>query len=179
MGLSIVTMSNLISYVDLVNDNDATAALKYTYKGISGLGEDGSSIQPMYRYVDPSHIGVLDLDSSSVSDPGMSGMICPMTNIFGTSFSEYEEPNTWREQYGNLQKEWKADAKPAFIFDREPDKPDYYAIRQKIVEEDLELTKIIAPLYNDDPNIVYTQCGEALEREDKKKKDLSLFILKE
>jgi hypothetical protein len=97
-NVSSPTMTNLISYKDLVNDNDATAALKYTYKGISGLGEDGSSIQPMYRYIDPSHVGILDLDSSSVSDPGMSGMICPMTSIYGTSFSEYEEPNTWKEQ---------------------------------------------------------------------------------
>ena len=178
-NVSSPTMTNLISYRDLVNDNDATAALKYTYKGISGLGEDGSSIQPMYRYIDPSHVGVLDLDSSSVSDPGMSGMICPMTNIYGTSFSEYEEPNTWKEQYGNLQNEWKKNAIQPFIFDKEPEKPDYYAIRQKIVEEDLELTKIIAPIYNEDPNIVYTACGEALEKDEKNKTSESLFVLKE
>ena len=73
---NISTMSNLISYRDKVNDNDATSALKFTYKGISGLGEDGASIQDVYRYVDPTHIGILDLDSSSGSDPGMSGMIC-------------------------------------------------------------------------------------------------------
>ena len=180
-NVSSPVMTNLVSYRDLVNDNDATAALKYTYKGISGLGEDGSSIQPMYRYVDPSHIGILDLDSSSVSDPGMSGMICPMADVFGTSFSEYEEPNTWKEQYGNLQKEWKKDAIQPISFDVEPEKPDYYAIRNKIVEEDLELTKIIAPIYNEDPNIVYTAYGASLEKEEKKKatSDLSLFVLKE
>ena len=179
-NVSSATMSNLISYRDLVNDNDATAALKYTYKGISGLGEDGASIQPMYRYVDPSHIGILDLDSSSVSDPGMSGMICPMAKVFGTSFSEYEEPDTWQDQYGHLQKEWKAEAIQPLIFDREQEQPDYYAIRNKIVEEDLELTKIIAPIYNEDPNIVYTQCGTSLERDRKKKEEnLSLFIIKE
>ena len=180
-NVSSPVMTNLVSYRDLVNDNDATAALKYTYKGISGLGEDGSSIQPMYRYVDPSHIGILDLDSSSVSDPGMSGMICPMADVFGTSFSEYEEPNTWKEQYGNLQKEWKKDAIQPISFDVEPEKPDYYVIRNKIVEEDLELTKIIAPIYNEDPNIVYTAYGASLEKEEKKKatSDLSLFVLKE
>jgi hypothetical protein len=179
-NVSSPTMTNLISYRDLVNDNDATAALKYTYKGISGLGEDGSSIQPMYRYIDPSHVGILDLDSSSVSDPGMSGMICPMANVYGTSFSEYDEPSTWKEQYGNLQKEWKKNAIQPLIFDKEPAKPDYYAIRNKIVEEDLELTKIIAPIYNEDPNIVYTACGAALEKEEKKQEsNLSLFVLKE
>ena len=179
-NVSSPSMSNLISYRDLVNDNDATAALKYTYKGISGLGEDGTSIQPMYRYIDPSHIGILDLDSSSVSDPGMSGMICPMTQVFGTSFSEYEEPNTWREQYEPLQKEWKKDAIPAVTFDKEPEPTDYYARRQKIVEEDLELTKVICPVYNDDPNIVYTLYGSQLEKEEKKEEgNISLFVLKD
>ena len=139
------------------------------------MGEDGSSIQPMYRYIDPSHVGILDLDSSSVSDPGMSGMICPMTNIYGTSFSEYEEPNTWKEQYGYLQTEWKKDAIQPISFDREPEKKDYYAIRQKIVEEDLELTKIISPIYNDDPSILYTAYAETLEKDDKKNKGTSLF----
>ena len=62
--------SNLVAYRDMVNDNDATVALKYTYKGISGLGEDGASVQPVYRYVDPSHVGILDLDASSGSYPG-------------------------------------------------------------------------------------------------------------
>ena len=180
-NVSSAMMSNLISYRDLVNDNDATAALKYTYKGISGLGEDGSSIQPMYRYVDPSHIGILDLDSSSVSDPGMSGMICPMANIYNTSFSEYEEPNTWQQQYGHLQKEWKKGAIQPLIFEREPEAPDYYAIRNKIVEEDLELTKVIAPIYNVDPNIIYTACGQNLEREEEAKNadNISLFLLKD
>ena len=183
-NVSSSTMSNLISYRDLVNDNDATAALKYTYKGISGLGEDGASIQPMYRYVDPSHIGILDLDSSSVSDPGMSGMICPMANIFGTSFSEYDEPSTWNDQYGFLQKEWKKDSIEPFTFSSEPEKPDYYAIRKKIVEEDLELTKVIAPMYNEDPNILYTVYGAMLENEKKQQQDnndneKSLFIFRE
>ena len=169
-------MTNLISYRDLVNDNDATAALKYTYKGISGLGEDGASIQPIYRYIDPSHIGILDLDSSSVSDPGMSGMICPMADIYGTSFSEYEEPNTWREQYGKLQTEWKKEVIQPLIFEKEPEKTDYYAIRQKIVEEDLELTKVICPIYSDDPNINFAAYAEEA---DKKKEEVSLFIFKE
>lgn len=175
-NVSSTNMSNLVSYRDLVNDNDATAALKYTYKGISGLGEDGASIQPIYRYIDPSHVGILDLDSSSVSDPGMSGMICPMANIYGTSFSEYEEPNTWRDQYGKLQTEWKKEVIQPLIFEKEPEKTDYYAIRQKIVEEDLELTKVICPIYSDDPNINFAAYAEEA---DKKKEEVSLFIFKE
>ena len=176
-NVSSTNMSNLVSYRDLVNDNDATAALKYTYKGISGLGEDGASIQPIYRYIDPSHVGILDLDSSSVSDPGMSGMICPMTNIYGTSFSEYEEPNTWRDQYGNLQTEWKIGAVKPIQFEIEPPRPDYYEIRQNIVEEDLELTKVICPIYSDDPNINFAAYAESLEK--KKDNEMSLFVFKE
>ena len=72
------------------------------------------------------------------------------------------------------------DAIKPLIIEREQEQPDYYAIRNKIVEEDLELTKIIAPIYNEDPNIAYTACGTSLEREEKKKEnDLSLFIIKE
>ena len=176
-NVSSTNMSNLVSYRDLVNDNDATAALKYTYKGISGLGEDGASIQPIYRYIDPSHVGILDLDSSSVSDPGMSGMICPMANIYGTFFSEYEEPNTWRDQYGNLQTEWKGNVIQPLIFEKEPPKPDYYAIRQKIVEEDLELTKVICPIYSDNPNINFAAYAESLDN--KKDEEMSLFVFRE
>jgi hypothetical protein len=36
-------VSSPVSYADLVNDNDAISQLKYTYKGISDLGEDGTS----------------------------------------------------------------------------------------------------------------------------------------
>ena len=181
-SISTPSMSNLITYRDLVNDNDATQAIKYTYKGISGLGEDGVSVQPMYRFIDPSHIGILDLDSSSVSDPGMTGMICPMTQVYDTSFSEYEEPNTWREQYKPLQEEWKQGLTKPILFDREPEKKDFYALREKIVQEDLELSKVICPIYNEDPNIKYSVSSQYIEEDGTSNNDkfnLSLFVLKE
>lgn len=99
---------NLVSYVDLVNDNDAELALSYTYKGISGLGESaGSSVPTIYRAIHPSHVGRIDLDSSSASDPGLSGTICPMAKKFGDSFSDYEEPNSWSEAYNQLWNQYK------------------------------------------------------------------------
>ena len=102
-------LNNLIDYRDMVNDLDSTVALKWTYKGISGLGEDGAPIQPIYRYIDPSYVGILDPDASSNSDPGMSGMICPMANIEDdNSFSKYEEPNTWREQFAPIRDQYYA-----------------------------------------------------------------------
>jgi hypothetical protein len=178
---NISTMSNLVSYRDLVNDNDAVTALKYTYKGISGLGEDGASVQPVYRYVDPSHIGILDLDASSASDPGMSGMLCPMTNLEDdNSFTKYEEPNTWRENFSKLVKQFKGDAICPVTFDRNVNTdPSYMEQREKIVQEELDLNRIVCPVYNIyDPSILYTQSQQILE-EESKEPTKSLFTIHE
>ena len=91
----------LVNYKNLVNDLDAVSVLKYSFKGISGIGEKGSSAVPQqFKMVNPSHIGRVDMDSSSASDPGMSGALCPLQRIYGESisFSEFEEPNTWQEE---------------------------------------------------------------------------------
>jgi len=102
-----INSTNLIDYVDLVNDNDAELALAYTYKGISGLGDQGSgtAVPTIYRSVHPSHLGRVDLDASSASDPGLSGIICPMAKVYGDSFSDYMEPNGWKEFYTEALKE--------------------------------------------------------------------------
>ena len=102
-----INAANLVDYVDLVNDNDAELALSYTYKGISGLGDQGSgsAVPLIYRSVDPSHLGKVDLDSSSASDPGLSGIICPMAKVYDGSFSDYQEPNGWRQFYAETMTE--------------------------------------------------------------------------
>lgn len=107
--ISQINKCKLVNYVDLVNDNDAVTALAYTYKGISGLGDQGagSAIPKAYRGVHPSHLGRLDLDSSSNSDPGLSGTLCPMVELDGDSFSDYQEPNSWEEEYNQLLGEFK------------------------------------------------------------------------
>lgn len=99
--LKSINSANLVDYVDLVNDNDAELALSYTYKGISGLGDqgNGTAVPIIYRSVHPSHLGRVDLDSSSASDPGLSGIICPMAKVYDGSFSDYQEPNGWRNFY--------------------------------------------------------------------------------
>lgn len=161
----IINMSNLVSYVDMVNDMDSMTALKYTYKGISGLGEDGTSIQRNYRYVDPSHAGILDLDASSASDPGMSGMICPMAPMYNSSFTQYEEPNYWVEKYKPYQTEWfsnicKNPVKPFTIkskYEGYEEPPRYTQLRQQVIDESLEIDKINCPIYNVyDPTIDYS-----------------------
>lgn len=160
-ALSTPTMANLVSYRDLVSDYDAVVALKYTYKGIAGLGEDGASIQPVYRYVDASHVGILDLDASSNSDPGMSGMINPMTKVYGPekSFSNYSETNEWRSSYRKLEKQWgkTLKAKPCVSFDTPPEEVPLDHNRDVITSEIVEMSRVKCPLINiNDPTILYS-----------------------
>lgn len=98
-----IMKDSLVNYRNSVNDLDSISALKFTYKGVSGLG-DGSSVPSTYRKVDKSYLGRLDLDASSHSDPGMSGTICPLSKINNNSFSDYHEPNSWRDEVEELMK---------------------------------------------------------------------------
>ena len=50
----------------------------------------------------PSHLARVDLDTSSATDPGLSGMLCPLADLYDNSFSDYEEPNSWREKSDEL-----------------------------------------------------------------------------
>ena len=99
-----INSANLADYVNLVNDNDAELALSFTYKGVSGLGDQGSgkSVPLIYRSVHPSHIGRVDMDSSSASDPGLTGIIVPMAKIYDGFFSNFQEPNGWKSFYDEL-----------------------------------------------------------------------------
>lgn len=181
----IVNMSNLIEYRDFVNDNDSSLALKWTFKGISGLGENGSSVQTNYRYVDPSHIGILDLDSSTTSDPGMSGTLCPMAEMYGDNFSKFEEPHEWDQVYKPYQTEfynnnYGNNINPIY-FTQEPPK-EYLDLRQKIIDQDLEIDRKITPVYDLDGKFDYSLEGELLrkrkEEEEKRRHELFQLNLK-
>lgn len=98
-----ISKSNLVEYRNGVSDMDSPSALKFTYKGISGLGEGSDKrIPDIIRYIDPSHVGILDLDSSSDSNPGISGTISPFAKMYGCYFSDYEEPREWQEKYDTI-----------------------------------------------------------------------------
>ena len=104
----LVSMSNIMPYSDIVNDNDALVAMAFTYKGISGLGDGSkSSVPDIYKSVHPSHLGILDLEDSSSSDPGLSGSIAPTAKVHNGSFSEFEEPLTWKGYYTSMLKEFR------------------------------------------------------------------------
>ena len=142
---TIINMSNLIDYVDMVNDNDAITALKCTYKGISGL--DGS-VQEIYRLVDPTSIGILDPDTSSASDPGMTAMICPLTDTHGPWFTDFKEPNTWNDTLDKLNKSYYGanNIHSAISFTQPIDFSEYDYIKNNIVKENIELNRIICPI---------------------------------
>ena len=95
--INAITKCQLVNYKNCVNDLDSLIALKYTYKGISGIGEKQNAISGAYRNVHPSHLGRVDIDSSSNSDPGISGTICPLAELYDGHFSEYTEPSTWND----------------------------------------------------------------------------------
>ena len=93
---------------DNVNDLDAFTALKWTFKGQSGLGDNKDSAIPSgYKQVHPSQLGRLDMDSSSNNDPGMHGMLCPMAPVFDNYFSDFSEPNNWREDVREMMNNYK------------------------------------------------------------------------
>lgn len=100
--------ANLIAYDNIVNSNDAPHMLKYTFKGLSGIGENKSSAVPNnYRLANATHLGKVDCDTS-VSDPGMTGLLCPYADIYeGGYLSDYNEPCNWREISNNLKDNYK------------------------------------------------------------------------
>ena len=107
--LDALTKCQLIVYRNLVNDMDAFTALKFTYKRLSGTGNNSSaSVPAIYKTVHPSQIGRVDMDSSSKSDPGLSGILCPMVELYDDSFSEYEEPITWEDKFNKLMTEYES-----------------------------------------------------------------------
>ena len=106
--INAITKCQLINYKDAVNDIDSLIALKYTYKGVSGIGEKSNAISSAYRSIHPSHLGNVDIDSSSNSDPGVSGTLCPLNKLHDNHFIEFEEPSTWEGKLNKLVEEYKS-----------------------------------------------------------------------
>ena len=106
--LKAITRDRIMAAKNNVNDLDAFSALKWTFKGISGLGDSKDSAIPSgYKQVHPSQLGRIDVDSSSPNDPGMAGMLTPMAPIYDNYFSDFDEPNTWREEVRDMINEYK------------------------------------------------------------------------
>lgn len=105
--LNSIAKSNLVTYRNMVSDMDSLLALKFSLRGISGIGEgDSNSIPDSIRFVHPSHIGRIDLDSSSDNNPGITGMISPFIKLNNGYFSDKEEPDSWEDRYQDLYKSY-------------------------------------------------------------------------
>lgn len=105
-----ISKCNLVNYKNNVNDLDSIYALKFSYKGISGIGDNnkGKSVPDTYRMIHPSHIGRIDLDTSSASDPGMTGILCPHVDLYNNMmFSDAKEPDEWEKEFSELMDNFK------------------------------------------------------------------------
>lgn len=88
--------SGLIRTDDIVNDLDFFQKLKITTKGPNSLGsKDSRTVSVAYRSLHPSHIGKLDLNVCSASEPGLTNILVPMVETDGLYFSDSpSEPET-------------------------------------------------------------------------------------
>ena len=105
-----ITKSQLVGFRNIVNDMDSFLATKFTYKGISGVGDtNGSrSIPNQFRLLDISNMGILDPDASSPSDPGVNGSIIPFLKLHTNGYlSDNKEPITYEQELKELSDEYK------------------------------------------------------------------------
>ena len=108
-----ITKSQLVGFRNIVNDMDSFLATKFTYKGISGVGDtngsNGSrSIPNQFRLLDISNMGILDPDASSPSDPGVNGSIIPFLKLNTNGYlSDTKEPITYEQELKELSDEYK------------------------------------------------------------------------
>lgn len=103
-----ITRCSLVNFRDIITDNDSYLAIKYSYKGPAGIGESGSSSIPdIYKYVHVTNLGIVDLDSSSPSDPGVSGCVVPLVTLYDNGyFTDFQEPCNWRAELDKLYAEY-------------------------------------------------------------------------
>ena len=123
--LSCIMKNSLKGFVNMVNERDSMLMLKYTIKGPSGPGDKNSkNISTTLRRIDPTQIGIIDINSSSASDPGVVGMLCPLNRkIYDGKFTEEMEPNEWQGTFDSMKASFieEKKIKPAFIITKGTD----------------------------------------------------------
>lgn len=96
-------MSDVVKSDDIVNDMSFLQELAYSSKGPNSLGENSSKmISAKYRYLHPSQLGILDLNVSSNSDPGMSGAFVPFVKLYDSFFFN-PDPDPCDAEYQGLK----------------------------------------------------------------------------
>ena len=151
--LAAITKSKMVSYRNMVSDMDSMQALKFTYKGVSGLGENSNqSIPHIYRSIHPSHIGRVDLDASSDGNPGITGTICPFAPIYDGFFEDYQEPNSWEQEFMETMNDYNKamNYKDALIFEENVLGVDKHEEIYAVSEVIAHMQQIIKPvIYSD------------------------------
>ena len=156
--LMAISKSNMVSYRNMVSDMDSMQALKFTYKGVSGLGEKSNkSIPEIYRSIHPSHITRVDLDASSDGNPGITGTICPYANIYDGFFEDYQEPNAWQSEFLSTMDSYKdiSNIKDALVFDRDVNGIDNHEEIEVANEIIASMQQIIKPMIFADQGEVF------------------------
>lgn len=102
-------LSDVVKSDELVNDMTFLQDLNYSAKGPNSLGESSSKlISAKFRYIHPSHLGVIDLNVSSNSDPGMSGAFTPFMKTYGGFyFDPAPEPCTARFDFEKTLRQFR------------------------------------------------------------------------
>lgn len=160
--LAAITKSKMVSYRNMVSDMDSMQALKFTYKGVSGLGENSNqSIPHIYRSIHPSHIGRVDLDASSDGNPGITGTICPFAPIYDGFFEDYQEPNSWEQEFMETMNDYNKAMKykDALIFEENVLGVDKH-------EEICAVSEVIAHMQQIIKPVIYSDHGEFIALED-------------
>ena len=100
--------SGLIKTDDIVNDMDFFQKLKVTTKGPNSLGSKNSrNISAVFRSLHPSHIGRLDLNVCSASEPGLTNILVPLVETDGLYFKDSPpEPETGAYDFINSMNEF-------------------------------------------------------------------------
>jgi hypothetical protein len=140
--------SSLMKYDNSVNDMDMFVALKYSLKGPSSIGEKSSNaVSVEQRDIHESYVGPIDINSSSNSDPGMSGNFTPFAKLYGKFFTDEQEPQNWDTDFANLYNNYFNGAKL-------PIKPlDYYYNIEKKSRKAIKHLDEVLSFVHDDPHI--------------------------
>lgn len=111
-------LNDLIKSDDVVNDNDFILDIAFSSKGPNSLGEgNNKKIATKYRYLHPSMAGVLDLNTSSNSDVGLSGSFTPFVPLYDRFyFTPDPEPCQARYEFEKALAEDKIRKAPPIDF---------------------------------------------------------------
>lgn len=158
--LMAISKCKMVSYRNMTSDMDSMLGLKFTFKGVSGLGENSNqSIPQIYRSIHPSHLGHIDLDSSSDGNPGMTGTICPFVELYDGFFTDYQEPNFWEEEFHNMVSEYEKlkGMEQALIFEEKVLNKNVDSSLKSIKEIYNSMEQLIEPIiFNDNKNEIFT-----------------------